>query len=202
MTTPTEKLAARLERYRMSPICDNGSDLDALIVEVVALLRSQQPPVIKDSLTTQQPGQDEREAFEAWWRTDQMKTFPYHDQPERLEHWGAGYKPKAWLAWQAARLSAPQAAGQWLDIATAPRGSGENGPGSVTHPDYVEPPKLLLNTAEGVVVGYYDWYYHPGYGRGAEPGVSAWRDSSGGQAYAPTHWMPLPEPPTPAGEGG
>jgi hypothetical protein len=149
-------------------------------------------------LRSQQPGQDEREAFEAWAMGPDGRGLS-------AERWPNGnYKSEAmhddWTAWQAARLSAPQAAGQWLPIETAPRGSGENGPRSVTHPDYVEPPKLLLNTAEGMVVGYYDWCYHPGYGRGAEPGVSAWRDSSGGQAYAPTHWMPLP--PTPAGEGG
>lgn len=84
---------------------------------------------------------------------------------------------------------------EWQDISGAPRGSGEDGPGLVTHPDYVEPPRLLLWTAEGMIIGYYDWYYHEGYGRGAEPGVSAWRDIGGGQAYGPTHWMPLPAPP-------
>jgi hypothetical protein len=62
----------------------------------------------------------------------------------------------------------------------------------VTHPDYVAPPRLLLDTDEGLVVGYYDWYYHPGYGRGAEPGVSAWRTGDGQQAYNPQGWMHLP----------
>jgi len=81
---------------------------------------------------------------------------------------------------------------RWQPMDTAPKGSGEDGPDVVTHPDYVAPPKLLLDTDEGLVVGYYDWYYHPGYGRGAEPGVSAWRDSSGGEAYNPKGWMPLP----------
>lgn len=88
--------------------------------------------------------------------------------------------------------------GAWMPIETAPRGSGENGPSDVRDPAYVEPPHLLLNTAEGVIVGYYDWYYHPGYGRGARFGESAWRDCNGGQAYEPTHWMPLPEPPAAA----
>lgn len=84
---------------------------------------------------------------------------------------------------------------EWQPIETAPRGSGEDGPSDTRHPDYVQPPKLLLWTEEGIVVGYYDWYYHPGYGRGAEPGVSAWRDREGGEVYGPTHWMILPQPP-------
>jgi hypothetical protein len=84
---------------------------------------------------------------------------------------------------------------EWLPIETAPRGSGEDGPGQTTHPDYIAPPKLLLATAEGIVVGYYDWYYHPGYGAGAEPGESVWRDHDGGRTYEVTHWMPLPPPP-------
>ena len=83
----------------------------------------------------------------------------------------------------------------WQLIETAPRGSGENGPQQVTHQDYIAPPRILLSTSEGIIVGYYDWYYHAGYGRGAEYGESAWRDSDGDQAYNPTHWMPLPPPP-------
>jgi len=83
----------------------------------------------------------------------------------------------------------------WQPIETAPRGSGEDGPRDTRHPDYEQPPRLLLWTEEGIIVGYYDWYYHAGYGRGAEPGVSAWRDVGGDPAYGPTHWMPLPPPP-------
>lgn len=83
----------------------------------------------------------------------------------------------------------------WQPIETAPRGSGENGPDSTTHPGYIEPPTLLLWTQEGPRVGYYDWYYHPGYGRGADPHESPWRCAEGGQAYGPTHWMPLPAAP-------
>ncbi len=83
---------------------------------------------------------------------------------------------------------------QWQPIETAPRGSGEDGPNMVTHPDYVAPPRLLLATEDGLEVGYYDWYYHAGYGMGAEPRVSAWRNSSSEPIY-PTHWMPLPAAP-------
>lgn len=83
----------------------------------------------------------------------------------------------------------------WQPIETAPRGSGEDGPHDTRDPAYIEPPTLLLWTQEGPRVGYYDWYYHPGYGRGADPHESPWRCAEGGQAYRPTHWMQLPEPP-------
>ncbi len=72
----------------------------------------------------------------------------------------------------------------WQPIETAPKGSGEDGPNSVTDPEYVKPPNLLLKHADGLAVGYYEWYYH------------LWRrlpDYSG--LYEVTHWMPLPEAP-------
>ena len=84
---------------------------------------------------------------------------------------------------------------EWQPIETAPRGSGEDGPSDTRHADYVSPPQILLWTEEGITVGYYDWYYHEGYGRGAEPGESAWRTNGGDRAYDPSHWMPLPPPP-------
>ena len=84
---------------------------------------------------------------------------------------------------------------KWQPIETAPRGSGEDGPNSIIHPMYVQPPEILLWTSEGATVGYYDWYYHPGYGAGADPSECPWRTKEGEGAFAPTHWMPLPEPP-------
>jgi hypothetical protein len=83
----------------------------------------------------------------------------------------------------------------WQEIETSPRGSGEDGPCSTSHPDYVEPPQVLLYSKDGIVVGYYDWYFHPGFGQGAADGESAWRDHTGEPVYSPTHWMPLPDPP-------
>lgn len=98
-----------------------------------------------------------------------------------------------------------QAVPQWQPIGTAPRGSGMDGPDQANHPDYIDPPRILLFTEEGIVVGYYDWYYHPGYGFGADEGASAWRTNDGGQTYGVTHWMPLPAAPgitEPQGEQG
>ncbi len=83
----------------------------------------------------------------------------------------------------------------WLPIESAPKGSGEDGPHDVTDQNYVAPPKLLLITEEGIEVGYYDWYYHEGYGVGARKGVSAWRTTSGEPAYNPTHWQSVPAEP-------
>lgn len=94
--------------------------------------------------------------------------------------------------------AAPQAVPvpAWQPIETAPRGSGEDGPKMVNDPDYVAPPQLLLMTPDGMTVGAYDWYYHAGYGRGAEPGVPAWRQSlSSEPIYDATHWQPLPAAP-------
>lgn len=107
---------------------------------------------------------------------------------------GAEYDRDDELAEARAALSAAKDGG-WLPIETAPRGSGIDGPDSVSHPDYVDPPKLLLWTEEGPLVGYYDWYYHPGYGCGAEDGESAWRDHSGAKTYGASAWQPLPAPP-------
>jgi hypothetical protein len=84
---------------------------------------------------------------------------------------------------------------EWLPIETAPKGSGMDGPNNVKHPDYVAPPKLLLATPYGITVGNYDWYYHEGYGYGAEEGVPAWRNCADEPLYDVTHWMPLPPPP-------
>ncbi len=52
----------------------------------------------------------ERERFEAWWRTVQMRTFPKEYDIERLQDWGSIYKPKALDAWQARAVLAGDAA--------------------------------------------------------------------------------------------
>jgi len=85
---------------------------------------------------------------------------------------------------------------RWKPINTASRGSGPDGPDMTTAPGYVRPPRLLLYTAEGIATGYYDWYYHPGYGGGGDLGESPWRQVfSGEQLYEVTHWMELPQEP-------
>ena len=86
---------------------------------------------------------------------------------------------------------------KWKPIESAP--SGEGGPHNVKDPAYIPPPRILLYTDngidEGITVGYYDWYYHPGYGLGHEERPdTAWCDCHGGPIY-PTHWMPLPDAP-------
>lgn len=126
-----------------------------------------------------------RKAFELWM-VNEAKFIVGSADP-----YPSGVERDWWRVWQAATRAAAPA---WLPIETAPRGSGEEGPGSTAHPDYVRPPHLLLLTVEGPTVGYYDWYYHPGYGRGADPGESVWRGDNG-SIFGPTHWMPLPAAP-------
>lgn len=79
----------------------------------------------------------------------------------------------------------------WKPIETAPKGSGDQGPSDSGDKDYVEPPKLLLWTEEGPVIGYYDWYYHEGYGMGDGERDSAWCDNEGNE-IDPTHWEYAP----------
>lgn len=83
----------------------------------------------------------------------------------------------------------------WQPIETAPKGSGPDGPQDRKHPEFVDSPSLFLWTSDGMIIGYCDWYYHPGYGHGACDDEPAWRRQDGGAAYTPTHWQPLPEPP-------
>ncbi len=87
----------------------------------------------------------------------------------------------------------------WQPIETAPKGSGEDGPDRVDHPDYVKPPRLLLVVRGQIEVGSYDWYYHEGYGMGANERNTAWVHS--GDDEEPTHWMDSPQLPTERGEG-
>jgi hypothetical protein len=82
----------------------------------------------------------------------------------------------------------------WASIETAPKGSGKDGPWDVRHPEYVKAPHLLLWTSDGAAIGYYDWYYHKGFGRGAHLRESAWCDSNG-EEIQPSHWMSIPDGP-------
>lgn len=122
------------------------------------------------------------------------------DDPDK--YWDGNVQDD-WELWQARaalQSQAPQADG-WLPIETAPRGSGENGPRSVNDPSYVKPPDLLLIHPEGISVGYYDWYYHPGYGVGASPYAPVWRSRPDGEGLdGVTHWQPLPPAPQTKGQ--
>lgn len=86
----------------------------------------------------------------------------------------------------------------WQSIETAPKGGGAD---STTNPAWVEPPRILLLFAHGMMsVGYWDWYYAEG-GDGCTHGV-AWVEPVSGELLKdhyglPTHWMPLPDPPSP-----
>jgi len=95
---------------------------------------------------------------------------------------------------------------EWQPIETAPKGGGAE---MVTDPEWVEPPHILLCFADEpepvessrVVIAYWDWYYAPG-GDGYRGDGSAWVIAFEGETTdrhfgnEPTHWMPLPAPPT------
>lgn len=84
----------------------------------------------------------------------------------------------------------------WQPIETAPKGGGAE---LVTHPEWVQPPQILLLFKGGEVsVAYWDWYYAED-GAGYEGGL-AWVEPVSSERLdmyydPPTHWMPLPDPP-------
>lgn len=83
----------------------------------------------------------------------------------------------------------------WQPIETAPKGGGAE---RVTDPKWVEPPRILLHCADGTqVVAAWDWYYAEG-GRGYTDSVAwiAFSEQVNRHFGMPTHWMPLPSPPT------
>jgi Lar family restriction alleviation protein len=88
--------------------------------------------------------------------------------------------------------SPPEPVSGWRDIATAPRDS--TGPRT---------PILIQFGAEGMAVGFWDDYYADG-GRGCTDGFP-WIEPFTGDPLnlhfsdPPTHWMPLPNPPSEPG---
>ena len=84
----------------------------------------------------------------------------------------------------------------WQPIETAPKGgfpSNFTGERLTTDPEWVEPPRILAIADGELMIVYWDWYYAPG-GKGYVPGQSAWVGPE--RNVMPTHWMPLPDPPT------
>ena len=51
---------------------------------------------------------DEVQAFEAWWREEQLKTFPKGYDISRLKYWGADFKPHAQDGWNARAVLATE----------------------------------------------------------------------------------------------
>jgi hypothetical protein len=105
------------------------------------------------------------------------------------------------------REDAEGALAGWQDIASAPQGGGAE---RVDDPLWVEPPRILmffgdegLPADQCTVIVYWDWFYAP-TGSGYRDGASAWvidhTDETVDLHYntEPTHWMPLPAPPTTA----
>lgn len=93
------------------------------------------------------------------------------------------------------RLAELEAAGAWRPIAEAPKGTWNNGPLERTHPDYVEPPRLLLAVEDNqICVGYADLYYSE-FGNGYDAARGFWCEEVSGQRVIPHLFQPLPSPP-------
>lgn len=91
--------------------------------------------------------------------------------------------------------SGTHVATQWQPIDTAPKGGGAE---FVGDPRWVVPPAILLYCDNGEqVVARWDWYYAEG-GRGYTDGVAwiAFSEPVNQTIGNPTHWMPLPSPPS------
>lgn len=197
MTTPTEKLAAELHECIGDDPWLTCNVPKMLVKQAIALLRSQQP------------GQDERKPAdfaiehgeylarraetmiervnalaEAELRREESDDDDGDVDDARGEVTEAmrslrngvyEFRKRAERA-KAARLSAPQAAGQWMPIETAP----EFGEFLV----YLPHERVKIQTAK--------WH----------PNAKVIGNVFAFDMSKPTHYMPLPAPPTPAGEGG
>src|SRR5699024_5099978 len=84
--------------------------------------------------------------------------------------------------------------GEWQPIETAPKGAYSL---HKDDPEWVEPPRILLSTPEGVVIAQWDYYYDGSVGgHGYCGNDSAWVTDEGELVCdTPMYWMPLPQPP-------
>ena len=82
----------------------------------------------------------------------------------------------------------------WQPIETAPKGTYSE---SKDDPEWVDPPRVLLSTPEGVVIAQWDYYYDGSVGgHGYCGNDSAWVTDEGELVCdTPMYWMPLPAAP-------
>lgn len=134
--------------------------------------------------------------FEAWWLSEQLKTFPKDYDRSRLADWGSMFKDKAELAWQAARASS--AAAQWLLIETAPKNRtlllgyfNSHGNWRTLRGQWFSQDEIDENWEE------------------PEPDAEGWYETPveideppNVFCTEPTHWQPLPAPPAKPADTG
>src|SRR5690625_2655140 len=120
--------------------------------------------------------------FKEWWA--QAKGFVLAD----IEKWSIE---------DLMRFAYYSALPQWQPIETAPKGAYSL---HKDDPEWVDPPRILLSTPEGVVIAYWDYYYDGDVGgHGYCGNDSAWV-ADGGELVediydTPMYWMHLLQPP-------
>lgn len=120
--------------------------------------------------------------FDEWWAEHRAFILA------RIEDWS----PK-----QMMRTAYDSALPEWQPIETAPKGKYSE---SRDDDEWVEPPKILLSTPEGVVIACWDYYYDGSVGgHGYCGNDSAWVTDEGelveDACDTPMYWMPIPQPP-------
>src|SRR5690625_866652 len=118
-----------------------------------------------------------------WWKVVKEE----HPSLNALSGTAVTLRVWAQMGWE---LSQPQ----WQPIETAPKGTYSE---SKDDPEWVDPPRVLLSTPEGVVIAQWDYYYDGSVGgHGYCGNDSAWVTDEGELVCdTPMYWMPLPQPP-------
>ena len=127
-------------------------------------------------------------SFEQWWSgVKRGLRESGNDKPQVL----SALEAVANSAWAACEQ---QLRSQWQPIETAPKGAYSL---HKDDPEWVDPPRVLLSTQEGVVIAQWDYYYDGSVGgHGYCGNDSAWVTDEGELVCdTPMYWMPLPNPP-------
>lgn len=125
--------------------------------------------------------------FNEWWQAEEEKMRQQGADDEVVL---LAMRSIAEMAWNAAQP-------QWQPIDTAPKGTYSE---LRDDDEWVDPPRVLLSTSQGVVIAYWDYYFDGNVGgHGYQGNETAWVGDDGELVEdvfdMPTHWMPLPEAP-------
>lgn len=125
--------------------------------------------------------------FNEWWQAEEEKMRKQGADDEIVL---GAMRNIAEMAWDAAQS-------KWQPIETAPKGTYSE---HKDDPEWVDPPRILLSTPEGVVIAYWDYYFDGNVGgHGYQGNETAWVGDDGELVEVacdtPMYWMPLPAAP-------